>query len=480
MLFQSPVFFLFFAIVFVLYWGAHRYRTIQNVIILAASYVFYGWWDWRLLGLIFVVSLSDFLISNMLDATVGQRQRRLLLTSSICINLGILGFFKYYNFFSHEFGKLLEAIGVQSNFLYLEVILPVGVSFYIFQTMSYTIDVYFKKLAPCRDPIAFFAYVAFFPQLVAGPIERATHLLPQFASNRHFSYRKAVEGSRLILWGFFKKLIVADSCAAFVDPVFANYANESGWLLVTALVFFAFQIYGDFSGYSDIARGLAMLLGFDLMVNFNLPYFSRSPAEFWRRWHISLSTWFRDYVYIPLGGSRVSLWRQCVNVLVVFTISGLWHGANWTFLIWGFLNGLLVMPSLLFKKVRRASEPITLSSYFLKLGSVLGTFAAICLTWLFFRSNSFQDAWQYLWLLMADVIEHPGGFVPVIRRLLFREVAFWAMISLVVTEIALSKWSDLPDRFPLIFRWSIYLAMATAIMWIAFYRDAAEFIYFQF
>lgn len=480
MLFQSPVFFLFFATVFVLYWGAHKYRSVQNVIILASSYVFYGWWDWRLLGLIFVVSLSDFLISKKLESTLAQRSRRMLLSASICINLGILGFFKYYNFFSQEFGRFLESIGVECNSLYLEVILPVGVSFYIFQTMSYTIDVYSKKLASCHDPIAFFAYVAFFPQLVAGPIERATHLLPQFASNRQFSYRKAVEGSRLILWGFFKKLIVADSCAAFVDPVFANYGNESGWLLATALVFFAFQIYGDFSGYSDIARGLAMLLGFDLMINFNMPYFSRSPAEFWRRWHISLSTWFRDYVYIPLGGSRVSLARQCVNVLVVFTISGLWHGANWTFLIWGFLNGLLVMPSLLFKKDRRTFEPLAFYSYVLQIVSILGTFAAICLTWLFFRSNSLQDACQYFGSLVADVVEHPGGFVPVLRRIFFREPAFWAILSLVVTEMALSKWADIPDRIPLIVRWLIYLVMTTAVVWIAFYRDATEFIYFQF
>lgn len=474
------MFFLFFAIVFVLYWGAHKYRSVQNVIVLASSYVFYGWWDWRLLGLIFVVSLSDFLISKQLEFTLAQRSRRLLLFASICINLGILGFFKYYNFFSQELGRLLESIGVDCNSLYLEVILPVGVSFYIFQTMSYTIDVYSKKLAPCHDAIAFFAYVAFFPQLVAGPIERATHLLPQFAKNRQFNYRKAVEGARLILWGFFKKLIVADSCAAFVDPVFANYGNESGWLLATALVFFAFQIYGDFSGYSDIARGLAMLLGFDLMINFNMPYFSRSPAEFWRRWHISLSTWFRDYVYIPLGGSRVSLARQCVNVLVVFTISGLWHGANWTFLIWGFLNGLLVMPSLLFKKDRRTSEPLTFSSFLLQIGSILGTFTAICLTWLFFRSNSLHDAWQYLCLLSADIVEHPGGFIPVLRRILFREPAVFAILGLVITEMALSKWPDIADRTPLIVRWLIYLVMTTAVVWIAFYRDATEFIYFQF
>jgi D-alanyl-lipoteichoic acid acyltransferase DltB (MBOAT superfamily) len=475
MLFQSPIFFLFFLIVFALYWSMSRSRIAQNVLILVSSYIFYGWWDWRLLGLIFLVSLSDFLIGAALGRVEDTRQRKLCVWTSVGINLSILGFFKYYNFFANEMSRLLDSLGIECGNLYLGVILPVGVSFYIFQTMSYTLDVYSRKLAPTHD------FVAFFPQLVAGPIERASHLLPQFASNRHFDYRKAVEGSRLILWGFFKKLIVADSCAAFVDPVFSNYGAESGWVLAIALAFFAFQIYGDFSGYSDIARGLAMLLGFDLMVNFNLPYFSKSPSEFWRRWHISLSTWFRDYVYIPLGGSRVSLWRQCANIILVFTISGLWHGANWTFLMWGFLNGMLVLPSVFVRGLPKEGKGKTIFPKVIKnCISILGTFIAICITWLFFRSNTMQDACQYLWVMIADCVEHPGGCVVAARRMIFREPATSAIIMLLAIELALSKWSNLPDLIPKPFRWLIYLAAVTVVIWIAFYRDATEFIYFQF
>ena len=482
MLFQSPIFFAFFTIVFGLYWSLYRWRSAQNVVILASSYVFYGWWDWRLLGLIFLVSLSDYLIARNLNHTKLLRHRKRLVSASICINLGILGFFKYYNFFARELERFLETFGIEWDGFHLDVILPVGVSFYIFQTMSYTLDVYARKLLPTSDAIAFFAYVAFFPQLVAGPIERATHLLPQFASDRRFEYRKGVEGSRLILWGFFKKLIVADSCAAFVDQIFANYSNESGWVLAAALVFFAFQIYGDFSGYSDIARGLAMLFGFDLMVNFNLPYFSKSPSEFWRKWHISLSTWFRDYVYIPLGGSRVSIWRQCVNVLIVFTISGLWHGANWTFLAWGFLNGMLVVPSIVFRRDPKVppKPSSSMSRNALDLFSIIGTFAAICLAWLFFRANTLLDAQQYLWLMASDIFEHPGGCFVLLRRILFREPAFASIIVLLATEIALNRWPDLVDRIPRAIRWIVYLLMVTTVMWIAFYRDATEFIYFQF
>jgi len=336
MLFNSLDFALFLPIVFCLYWfvTANNLR-LQNLLIVIASYFFYGWWDWRFLSLILFSTTADYLIGLRLSIEETKKKRKLLLWLSILINIGFLGFFKYYNFFLENFQSAFLFFGKEISLGSLSIILPVGISFYTFQTLSYTIDIYKRKLTPCKDFIFFAAFVSFFPQLVAGPIERASNLLPQFYNKRKFDYYLAVDGLRQILIGFFKKVVIADNCAEFANLAFNDTINQSGIVLLFGAIFFAFQIYGDFSGYSDIAIGISKLFGFKLKQNFAFPYFSRDIAEFWRRWHISLSTWFRDYLYIPLGGSRGSNLMKIRNTFIIFIVSGFWHGANWTFIIWG-------------------------------------------------------------------------------------------------------------------------------------------------
>ena len=326
MLFNSLDFAIFLPIVFVLYWFvSNRNLQLQNSLIIAASLLFYGWWDWRFLSLILFSTLVDFNIGKRLKLEQNKGRRKVLLWTSIVVNLGLLVFFKYYNFFVDNFIAAFSLFGqpIQGNTL--NIILPVGISFYTFQTLSYTIDVYRKNLEPTQDIVAFTAFVCFFPQLVAGPIERATNLLPQFYKKRTFEYEKAVDGMRQILWGLFKKVVIADNCAEYANLIFNNYQDYSGSTLLLGAIFFTFQIYGDFSGYSDIAIGTSRLFGFNLMQNFATPYFSRDIAEFWRRWHISLSTWFRDYLYIPLGGSKGGTWMKVRNTFIIFLISGFWH-----------------------------------------------------------------------------------------------------------------------------------------------------------
>ena len=353
MLFNSIEFAIFLPIVFLLYWFVfQRNLKLQNFFLLVVSYIFYGWWDWRFLSLIVFSSFVDYFVGVGLKKEENQSKRKLLLLTSILVNLGFLGFFKYYNFFADNFVEAFTLFGKQLNTYSLNIVLPVGISFYTFQTLSYSIDVYKRKLEPTEDVISFFAFVSFFPQLVAGPIERATNLLPQFYKKRKFDYSQAVDGMRQILWGLFKKIVIADNAAKVVNDVFSNYQDLNGSMLLIGGIFFAFQIYGDFSGYSDIAIGTARLFGFNLMKNFAFPYFSRDIAEFWRRWHISLSTWFRDYLYIPLGGSRGGTWMKVRNTFAIFIVSGFWHGANWTFIIWGTLNAIYFLPLLLAKKNR--------------------------------------------------------------------------------------------------------------------------------
>ncbi len=348
MLFNSIDFAIFLPIVFLLYWFvANKNLKLQNFLIVVASYLFYGWWDWRFLSLILFSTLIDYSVGIRLSKEENISKRKILLWISILINLGFLGFFKYYNFFLDNFITAFTFFGTPINAQGLNIILPVGISFYTFQTLSYTIDVYKRKLEPTRDFIAFSAFVSFFPQLVAGPIERATSLLPQFYKKRTFEYHKAVDGLRQILWGLFKKIVIADNSAQIANEIFNNSADYSGSTLVLGAIFFTFQIYGDFSGYSDIAIGTSRLFGFNLKQNFAFPYFSRDIAEFWRRWHISLSTWFRDYLYIPLGGSRGGTWMKVRNTFAIFIVSGFWHGANWTFIVWGALNALYFLPLLL-------------------------------------------------------------------------------------------------------------------------------------
>jgi D-alanyl-lipoteichoic acid acyltransferase DltB (MBOAT superfamily) len=374
---------------------------LQNFFVVLASYVFYGWWDWRFLILIAFTSICSW-GSGLLIARDAQKPheylgggqnipfaKKIWLVANIIINLGILAIFKYYDFFVTEFGNIF---GVKTSNLLLCVILPVGISFYTFQALSYSIDVYRNKIEPTRDPIAFFAYVAFFPQLVAGPIERATNLLPQFQKARTFDYAEAVEGCRRILWGLFKKMVIADNCAVYVDSVWKDYANQSGSTLLLAAVLFAFQIYGDFSGYSDIAIGTAKLFGINLRDNFLTPYFSRNVAEFWKRWHISLNTWFVDYVYIPLGGSREGRWHTIRNTFVIFLLSGLWHGANWTYVGWGAYHALLFVPLIWLGTTKKYRD----TASWRQLPQMLLTFAFVVLGWIIFRAPSIADAWHYV------------------------------------------------------------------------------------
>ncbi len=399
MLFNSIEFAIFLPIVFLLYWFVfNRTVRLQNLFVVIASYVFYGWWDWRFLFLIAFTSFYTFVAGILIEKNKERPgTARAINIINIVSNLLILGIFKYYDFFITSFSHIF--LGGKTDGLLLHVILPVGISFYTFQALSYSIDVYRGKLEPTRDVIQFFAYVSFFPQLVAGPIERASNLLPQFEKPRVFDYATGVDGMRQILWGLFKKMVIADSCAAYVDQVFATFQTQSGSTLLLAAILFSFQVYGDFSGYSDIAIGTAKLFGIKLMRNFNVPYFSRDIAEFWRRWHISLTTWFRDYVYIPLGGSRCSKIKVVRNTFVIFLLSGLWHGANWTFVVWGAYHAFLFLPLILMGKNRRyrnivAEERVVPSLK--ELCQMLITFLLVLIGWIFFRSESIGEAFIYL------------------------------------------------------------------------------------
>ena len=408
MIFNSLDFAIFLPIVFILYWFVtQKNLKLQNALIVVSSYVFYGWWDWRFLSLILFSTVVDYLIGRRLRTEDKQFKRKVLLWTSILVNFGFLGFFKYYNFFLENFVDAFSLFGMQINANSLNIILPVGISFYTFQTLSYTIDVYRKKLEPTQDFIAFSAFVCFFPQLVAGPIERATNLLPQFYKKRTFKYHNAVDGMRQILWGLFKKVVIADNCAEFANQIFNNSADMNGSTLVLGAIFFTFQIYGDFSGYSDIAIGTSRLFGFDLKQNFATPYFSRDIAEFWRRWHISLSTWFRDYLYIPLGGSRGGTWMKVRNTFAIFLVSGFWHGANWTFIIWGALNAIYFLPLLLTNNNRKnlgvVAEGKLLPSLS-ELIKMLITFTLTVFAWIFFRAESLSHAFSFIGGIFSNSI----------------------------------------------------------------------------
>ena len=400
MLFNSFDFALFLPVVFLVYWFVIQQNLKwQNIFLVLASYIFYGWWDWRFLILVFVSTVADYLVGLQLMATQKKRHRNFLLWVSIIINLGFLIFFKYFNFFLESFIATFSVFGLKFEVTSLKVILPVGISFYTFQTLSYTIDVYRRKLPATKNFIAFSAFVSFFPQLVAGPIEKAKNLLPQFYKPRIFEYTKAIEGLRQILWGLFKKIVVADNCAELANYIFNTPTDYSGSTLFLGAFFFALQIYCDFSGYSDIAIGVAKLFGFHLMQNFAFPYFSRDIAEFWRRWHISLSNWFKDYVYIPLGGSRVSKLLSIRNTFIIFLVSGLWHGANWTFIVWGLLNAIYFLPLLLRQKNRKNLD-IVAKDRFLpsikEIGSIVFTFTLTIISWIFFRADSIGEAINYI------------------------------------------------------------------------------------
>ena len=364
MFFNSINFAIFLPIVFVLYWFVtNKSLKLQNILLLVSSYFFYACWDWRFLFLLIFSTLLDYYTGIKMCDAKNQASKKFWFWLSISINLGFLGVFKYYNFFAESFATVVANFGLQVNPWTLKVILPVGISFYTFHGLSYVIDIYKDRIKAEKNFIDYSVFVSFFPLLVAGPIERATHLLPQIQKKRVFNYAIAVDGLKQILWGLFKKVVIADQCAEIANMTFNNYGDYSGSTLALGAVFFAFQIYGDFSGYSDIALGTARLFGIDLLRNFAFPYFSRDIAEFWRRWHISLSTWFRDYLYIPLGGSKGGTWPKVRNTFIIFLVSGFWHGANWTFIIWGLLNALYIMPSIIFNTNRNNLDIVAQGKY---------------------------------------------------------------------------------------------------------------------
>jgi D-alanyl-lipoteichoic acid acyltransferase DltB (MBOAT superfamily) len=454
---------------------------LQNLLIVTSSYVFYGWWDWRFLSLILFSTIVDYTVGRNLRVEKKQTKRKIFLWTSILVNLGFLGFFKYYNFFLDNFITAFSFFGTEIKANSLNIILPVGISFYTFQTLSYTIDVYKRKLEPTKDFIAFSAFVSFFPQLVAGPIERANNLLPQFYNKRTFDYSKAVDGMRQILWGLFKKIVIADNCAEFANQIFNNSADLNGSTLVLGAIFFTFQIYGDFSGYSDIAIGTSRLFGFDLMQNFNFPYFSRDIAEFWRRWHISLSTWFRDYLYIPLGGSRGGTWMKVRNTFVIFIVSGFWHGANWTFIIWGALNAIYFLPLLLTNNNRNNLEIVAkgkLLPTFKELYSMLLTFGLIVITWIFFRAENISHAFSYISeIFSSSIVNTPSFFFNDNTSLNMALILGFVLIEWFGREnnYAIEKLDLKINKF---FTWTFYLILIATIF--IFNGQDHKFIYFNF
>ncbi|MBR6291841.1 MAG: MBOAT family protein [Bacteroidales bacterium] len=468
MLFNSAEFLIFLPIVFAVYWLLNKQRRLQNLWVVAASYLFYGWWDWRFLILIAFTSGLSWLSGIRIN-----RRPKLWLWLSVVINLAILGIFKYYDFFATELASML---GIQGDKLLLKLVLPVGISFYTFQALSYTIDVYKRKIEPTRDVVAYFAYVSFFPQLVAGPIERATNLLPQFLNNRRFDYSQSVDGMRQMLWGFFMKMAVADRCGWYVDQVWADYTHCSSGQLIMAAILFAVQIYGDFAGYSNIAIGCAKLFGINLRQNFRTPYFSRDIAEFWRRWHISLTTWFRDYLYIPLGGSRVSRAKVVRNTFIIFLVSGLWHGANWTFIAWGAYNALLFLPLILTHNNRKHTDTVAegrILPTLRELMQMLTTFALCVVGWIIFRAGSIADAWLYIRQIFGHGTGIEGLETP------------WLTIAFIAV-MTFAEWIgrnhehglDLSGMTHTWLRVVIYYALTIVIL--LFSTQSENFIYFQF
>ncbi|MCK5825299.1 MAG: MBOAT family protein [Ichthyobacteriaceae bacterium] len=482
MLFNSIDFAIFLPVVFAIYWLAQKLSLqIQNLILLIASYFFYGLWDWRFLLLVAFSTVVDYTVANSIEKSSDLKTRKNLLLISVFVNLGLLGFFKYYNFFIDNFTETFSFFGQPIGSLSLNIILPVGISFYTFQTLSYTIDVYRKKLKPTKDFISFATFVSFFPQLVAGPIERATNLLPQFYTKRTFNYAKSVDGMRQILWGLFKKVVIADNAAQYANQIFNNSDDYSGSTLVLGAVMFAFQIYGDFSGYSDVAIGTARLFGFELKQNFAFPYFSRDIAEFWRRWHISLSTWFRDYVYFPLGGSRVGSFTKVRNTFIIFLISGFWHGSNWTFIVWGLLNAIYFLPLLLTNNNRNNIDVVAQGKMLPSLKDFLAiiyTFSLTTVAWVFFRADNLSHAFSYLSNMFSvslfsipEMLNDKGVLITL----------FYIFMMLVIEwfgreqEYALAS---LGIKLNKTVRYTMYYAMIIVLLW--FGGEEQAFVYFQF
>ena len=483
MFFNSIDFAVFLPLVFILYWFVTKESIkLQNLLITASSYLFYGWWDWRFLSLILFSTIVDYSVGLALSKKNNQRERKVLLWMSIIINLGFLGFFKYYNFFLENFTTAFSFFGSSITTNSLNIILPVGISFYTFQTLSYTIDVYKRKLEPTKDFIAFSAFVSFFPQLVAGPIERAINLLPQFYKKREFNYKNGVNGLRQILWGLFKKMVIADNCAQYADLFFNNSSDFNGSTLFLGAIFFTFQIYCDFSGYSDIAIGTSRLFGFNLMKNFAFPYFSRDIAEFWRRWHISLSTWFRDYLYIPLGGSRGKTWMKVRNIFIIFIVSGFWHGANWTYIIWGTLNAFYFLPLMFLNRNRINTDIVAKDKYmptikeFIQMST---TFGLTVFAWVFFRAENISHALNYLSTIFSRTFFNVPNFegkqnaLLIIILIIFFTLIEWTGRS---QEFAIA---NLGDNWKKPLKWAVHSFFIFLII-MFMQTEETPFIYFQF
>lgn len=477
MFFNSFSFALFLPIVFILYWFIfNKNKTSQNTVLIIASYYFYSCWDWRFLFLLVFSTLLDYFSAIQMDTSKTNKQRKFWLWLTIGINLGFLGVFKYYDFFAQSFTELVNGFGLQVHPYLLKLVLPVGISFYTFHGLSYVIDVYYKRIKPERNFIDYSLFVSYFPLLVAGPIERATHLLPQVKVKRDFNFEKAKEGVYQIIWGLVKKVVIADSCATYANAIFDNYESMNSLSLILGAFYFAFQIYGDFSGYSDIALGTSKLFGIDLLKNFNYPYFSRDIAEFWRRWHISLSSWFKDYVYIPLGGSKGGLWMKVRNTFIIFLVSGFWHGANWTFIVWGLLNAIYFLPLLLQNKNRSnmGEIKITFNTSGLKtILHILATFCITCLAWIFFRAKSITEAFGYLQRMFSDL-----SFK---SQYLNNERYNFELLLLVAVFVCV-EWFSKHKEEPLSGKasWVKVGFAILALLALGVYSDYKEFIYFQF
>ena len=477
MFFNSLSFAVFLPIVFLLYWFVfNRTKSSQNLLLILASYYFYSCWDWRFLFLLVFSTFLDYYTGIQIEKNKNEKIREFWFWLSIGINLGFLGVFKYYNFFASSFATLLSDFGLKTSPFLLDVVLPVGISFYTFHGLSYVIDIYYKRIKAEYNFIDYSLFVSYFPLLVAGPIERATHLLPQVKVKRTFDYEKAKQGAYQFIWGLVKKVVIADTCAIYANAIFDNYTHMNSWSLVLGAVYFAFQIYGDFSGYSDMALGMSKLFGMDLLRNFNYPYFSRDIAEFWRRWHISLSSWFRDYLYIPLGGSKGSKMKQVRNVFIIFVVSGFWHGANWTYLAWGFINALYFLPLLLLNKNRSNIEMVQLHWNFGSAKEILHifyTFALACLAWIFFRAKSITDAFLYIKRIFTE-----GNFS---SQYLTNERYNYELLLMIILFVVV-EWNNRFKEEPLSGKNSwlkVALAIA-AIVALGTYSDYKEFIYFQF
>jgi len=479
MLFNSFGFAFFLPIVFLLYWFTTKGNfKLQNIVLLIASYFFYGCWDWQFLFLLIFSTLLDFFTAIKMNEASNQNKKKFWFWMSICVNLGFLGVFKYYNFFSTSFVQGLSFLGLKVNFLTLQVILPVGISFYTFHGLSYVIDIYNNRIKPERNFINYSVFVCFFPLLVAGPIERATHLLPQILKKREFDYNKVVDGLRQILWGLFKKIVIADNCATFTNQIFDNYHSQNGSALLLGAIFFAFQIYGDFSGYSDIAIGTAKLFGIELLRNFAFPYFSRDIAEFWRRWHISLTTWFRDYLYIPLGGSRGGKLQAVRNTFIIFLVSGFWHGANWTFIIWGAFHALLFLPLLLLQRNRKNTNSVAEGRLFPNLKEIIqicSTFLLVVIGWIFFRAQSVSIAVDYIDKIFDRSIFSLPSYVIGLPRIIC-SVLF--LISIEWLQRNKKHGLELSRIDSHLLKFCIYYFLIALIIWVG--GNSETFIYFQF